>query len=179
MSEPLGDDDKTTSSNKKEVMPEPIGPAGPGSRPRRGGNSSQDEETTRGYLKPLASGINETSSVKKKAPVQFLVYADDSGEDEDECEAEEEEQKAKRRPSTRGGSSRKKVAASSSPAVTVTVVEESPDEDPPAMAKAGFIFVQHLCGFSASFAIWRFAFCPRLDKCHRRSQIFPVAFRRF
>ena len=128
-------------------MPEPIGPAGPASRPRRGGNSSQDEETTRGYLKPLAaSGINETSSVKKKAPVQFLVYADDSGEDEDECEAEEEEQKAKRRPSTRGGSSKKKAAASS-PAVTVTVVEESPDEDPPAMAKAGFIFVQHLRGF--------------------------------
>ena len=32
---------------------------------------------------------------------------------------------------------------------------------------------------SADFAISRFAFYPRLDKCHRRSQIFPVAFRRF
>ena len=41
---------------------------------------------------------------------------------------------------------------------------------------AGFIFVQH---FWVSFAIWIFAFCPRLDKCHRRSQIFPVAFGRF
>ena len=46
-------------------------------------------------------------------------------------------------------------------------------------SKAGFIFVQHLRGFKASFAIWRFAFYPRLDKCHRLSQIFPVAFRRF
>ena len=33
--------------------------------------------------------------------------------------------------------------------------------------------------FKASFAIWIFGFYPRLDKCHSRSQIFPVAFRRF
>ena len=43
----------------------------------------------------------------------------------------------------------------------------------------GFIFVQHLRGFLGSCAIWKIAFYPRLDKCHRRSQIFPVAFRRF
>ena len=38
----------------------------------------------------------------------------------------------------------------------------------------GFIFVQH-----ASYSIWKIAFYPRLNKCHRRSQIFPIAFRRF
>ena len=46
-------------------------------------------------------------------------------------------------------------------------------------SKTGFIFVQHLRGFLGSCAIWKIAFYPRLDKCHRRSQIFPVAFRRF
>ena len=45
--------------------------------------------------------------------------------------------------------------------------------------KPSFIFVQYLRGFKASFAIQKFTFCPRLDKCHRQSQIFPVAFRRF
>ena len=47
------------------------------------------------------------------------------------------------------------------------------------MLRSGFIFVQHLRGFLGSCAIWKIAFYPRLDKCHRRSQIFPVAFRRF
>ena len=38
----------------------------------------------------------------------------------------------------------------------------------------GFIFVQHLRGFYVCCAIWRFSLYPRLDKCHRRSQIFPL-----
>ena len=33
----------------------------------------------------------------------------------------------------------------------------------------GFIFVQHMRGFLVSFAIWKFTFCPHLDKCHRQS----------
>ena len=37
-----------------------------------------------------------------------------------------------------------------------------------------------LCvGFYASSGIWKLLFYPRLNKCHRRSQIFPIAFRRF
>ena len=45
--------------------------------------------------------------------------------------------------------------------------------------EAGFIFVQHLLGFFVGQFSRIFAFYPRLNKCHRRSQIFPVAFRRF
>ena len=30
--------------------------------------------------------------------------------------------------------------------------------------------------FQSTFDIKKFAFYPRLDKCHRRSQIFPIAF---
>ena len=41
--------------------------------------------------------------------------------------------------------------------------------------RSGFIFVHHLRGFLGSCALWKIAFYPRLDKCHRRSQIFPVS----
>ena len=37
-----------------------------------------------------------------------------------------------------------------------------------------------LCNICMVFqAMWTIDFYPRLEKCHRRSQIFPVAFRRF
>ena len=42
------------------------------------------------------------------------------------------------------------------------------------------LFLCNICVvFNASFAIWKFAFYPRLDKCHRQSQIFSVSNRRF
>ena len=42
------------------------------------------------------------------------------------------------------------------------------------------LFLCNICVFFyASFVISRFAFYPRLDKCHRRSQIFPVSFADF
>ena len=40
------------------------------------------------------------------------------------------------------------------------------------------LFLCNICVFFQG-QNWQFAFCPRFDKCHRRSQIFPVAFRRF
>ena len=46
--------------------------------------------------------------------------------------------------------------------------------------KTGFIFVQYLRGFLGQFCHLEICFLsPRLDKCHRQSQIFLVAFRRF
>ena len=48
--------------------------------------------------------------------------------------------------------------------------------DTPGVADDTYRQALFLCNmvFQASIGIWRFAFYPRLDKCHRRSQIFPV-----
>ena len=47
------------------------------------------------------------------------------------------------------------------------------------LLRPGFMFVQHLCVFRAIVPFLKIAFYPRLHKCHRRSQIFPVPFADF